>query len=336
MNHATAGLQGSLADVPHISQCKRCRECWVDTPGEPSQLYELLLGADAEHPDLDYVKFATQRIKAPAKCKWNPGSVRLGAGSYKDTSKPEPTEDCPRCRGCTAALTNISSVLTEVAGVKVRSGIGGTDNWLFYATKHGSEQRYVIKASCMGYSKITGQEKHCNPRSYAARLQVQVAQYLIAQDCGLGHLLHKTWVERTIAVVPGSGMILDWDMLWMEPAKGLSLHGLQQSNKRPLIYDLLHTKLNRSQIVEAAVWDLLVAQCDRHIGNIFINLDGNIQLIDHDKALGTVPTCGSNSMLLPGNGFHGILRTKANLLEMARFDKDAKKEGICSPEVGRW
>jgi hypothetical protein len=46
--------------------------------------------------------------------------------------------------------------------------------------------------------------------------------------------------------------------------------------------------LAHAQVQIGAVWDLLTAQCDRHAENVFIDVDGNIQLIDNDKALGVV------------------------------------------------
>jgi hypothetical protein len=182
----------------------------------------------------------------------------------------------------------------------------------------------------------------------------QVAQYRLAHDCGLSHLLHPIWVERTVAIVPGTGLPVSWDMLWMEEAAGLSLLALTSSGRLDLIEELLTKKvgarvaaglwvallgrgagwgdlcaarasaapgrppaaaargpgalcrrlgmgepgssaaptlpgrpslppaqcpllppppqLNTSQVIEAAVWDLLVAQCDRHIENVFIDM----------------------------------------------------------------
>lgn len=44
-------------------------------------------------------------------------------------------------------------------------------------------------------------------------------------------------------------------------------------------------KVNSTQVVRAAIYDLLFSMCDRHLGNIFIDLDGNIKLIDNDQVL---------------------------------------------------
>ena len=59
------------------------------------------------------------------------------------------------------------------------------------------------------------------------------------------------------------------------------------------------------QVVLASIMDLLTAQCDRHSENIFINLDGSLQFIDNDRALGVITGCGADSMLLPGTRWVG-------------------------------
>jgi hypothetical protein len=135
----------SQADVPHISQCSTCDDCIVDTASEPNQRYLLL---PEEQPDEDgrskrgpYVKFAGDRVPIPQQCMWDPASIRLGPNAYNDTPAGPPQQRCAKCRGCTAKLTNISAQLKVVAGVSFFSGIGGTDNWLFYGQKHGSQQQ---------------------------------------------------------------------------------------------------------------------------------------------------------------------------------------------------
>jgi hypothetical protein len=132
--------------LPHISQCRTCDDCIVDTPSEPNQRYMLL--PEERHGDDDeprrqspYVKFAGDRVPVPQQCQWDPASIRLGPNAYNDTPADPPQQRCAKCRGCTAKLTNISTNVKVVAGISFYSGIGGTDNWLFYGQKPGSEQQ---------------------------------------------------------------------------------------------------------------------------------------------------------------------------------------------------
>jgi hypothetical protein len=140
--------------VPHISECRTCGDCIVDTPSEPNRRYLLLKeeGGDHELGVRDqvvggvktpgpYVNFADQHVPVPPQCLWDPASIRLGPNSYKDAPVAPQQLHCARCRGCTATLTNISTNPKVVAGIAFKSGIGGTDNWLFYGQKPGAEQQ---------------------------------------------------------------------------------------------------------------------------------------------------------------------------------------------------
>lgn len=42
------------------------------------------------------------------------------------------------------------------------------------------------------------------------------------------------------------------------------------------------------QVQLAAIWDLFTSQCDRHAENVFVDQNGNLQIIDNDKAMGVV------------------------------------------------
>lgn len=43
-------------------------------------------------------------------------------------------------------------------------------------------------------------------------------------------------------------------------------------------------KINSTQVVRGAIYDLLFTMCDRHLGNVFVDEEGNITLIDNDQA----------------------------------------------------
>ena len=73
------------------------------------------------------------------------------------------------------------------------------------------------------------------------------------------------WVEKVNAVIPGIGFHVRWFGLWMELADGISLENFLQKgvpSKVPIadVMDYLHNKLNRTQVVRGAIFDLLTSQ----------------------------------------------------------------------------
>ena len=57
----------------------------------------------------------------------------------------------------------------------------------------------------------------------------------------------------------------------MEEARGITLFGLHTSRDKRLALRLFQHKLNKTQVLIGAIWDLLTSQCDRHSENIFID-----------------------------------------------------------------
>ncbi len=113
------------------------------------------------------------------------------------------------------------------------------------------------------------------------------------------------WPGRVNAVVPGTGLHVWWDGLWMEKAEGLSLSQLSYKRNKAFITGtltkLLDEKLNKTRIIRAAIYDLLTSQCDRHAQNVFLDADGNIKLIDNLQALQfSWYHCAMDSIFLPG------------------------------------
>lgn len=173
----------------------------------------------------------------------------------------------------------------------------------------GTHTALVIINCCV---QVHGRpHKSCSVKTYAARLQLMMAQQQLAQECGAGDVYPRSWVAPIDAVVPaggiGAGFHICWHVLWMEEAPGVTLMVLQQ--QPPLILPLLK-KMNSTQLVAATVMELLTSQCDRHFQNIFIDGAGRLKLIDNDQALGTIPHCGANSELLPGSKYFNAVRLK--------------------------
>ena len=83
-------------------------------------------------------------------------------------------------------------------------------------------------------------------------------------------------------------------------------------------------KLNSTEIILGALYDLLFSQADRHADNLLIDDEHHISLIDNDKALG-VYGGHTNSVFLPTTG----------LYEYGVWGRDwVRTRGAAAPKVG--
>lgn len=65
------------------------------------------------------------------------------------------------------------------------------------------------------------------------------------------------------------------------------------------------------QVVEAAIFDLLVRQRDRNAGNVFLSENGNLMLIDN----GGISSNHMNSVFLPSTSFHAKMILGNNFMK---------------------
>jgi len=120
---------------------------------------------------------------------------------------------------------------------------------------------------------------------------VELSVRKIATDCGLGHLGGDVWVERVKSVFPGvpDNLPVEQTALMMEVADGVSINSLVNTAFSRVKLKTMAEKIDKSLIRDMAVHDLLLSESDRHNGNVFINEEGKLSLIDNDGALGWAP-----------------------------------------------
>lgn len=53
-----------------------------------------------------------------------------------------------------------------------------------------------------------------------------------------------------------------------------------------ILMDFMNNKMNKTELVQGAIFDLLFSQCDRHQQNIFLEETGKVWLIDNDQVGG--------------------------------------------------
>ncbi|GMH35315.1 hypothetical protein BSKO_03183 [Bryopsis sp. KO-2023] len=155
----------------------------------------------------------------------------------------------------------------------------------------------------------SSKKKFCDPEKASNAVKMELAVGRIAEACGLQHLLPKVSVASVKGVMPETGHPVDWDGLFMTEAPGISVYSAAYWDVKPsIIEEVLMRRVNSSQVVEAAIFDLLTSQCDRHSNNIFIDEQGGLTLIDNGDALGHQDMCPEgfslNSLFLPSTPEH--------------------------------
>jgi hypothetical protein len=121
----------------------------------------------------------------------------------------------------------------------------------------------------------------------------------ISADCGLSHISLAEWEAPLRAVVPGSGEKVDLPAaLFAERAGGVSLEALTVSLTRDALLATLGA-LPHAAVRDAALFDALTQQGDRHAENVFIARAGAyFKLIDSRDA--ALEATGMDSLFLPG------------------------------------
>ncbi|MEW5298305.1 MAG: hypothetical protein WDW36_001445 [Sanguina aurantia] len=243
--------------------------------------------------------------------------------------------NCTVCRGCNAEIADIHEQNVQFKDVHFKHGKGATNSWLFFAKPAGETRRFILKVFCMPMSKLHGRPIECNSYVALERIRIMIAAWTLAQECGMAGSTPRLFVAPVNAIVPRNGYHVRWYGLWIEEARGITLHALWMAHyhTHSLMLDLLTHQLNQTQVVAQTVMDLLTAQCDRHAENIFVDQHGGLQFIDNDRALGVVTHCGADSVLLPGGRYHSKLRVGYSS-HLPRFYKEhGWRPGFCNGPI---
>ncbi len=103
----------------------------------------------------------------------------------------------------------------------------------------------------------------------------------LTTECGLRHVSLAEWVAPLRAVVPGGGARVDVEAaLWAERADGVSLEALSLALPQEELLAML-AAIPHAALRDAALFDLLTMQGDRHAENVFVARRGRyFKLID--------------------------------------------------------
>lgn len=178
--------------------------------------------------------------------------------------------NCTVCYGCNTHLAPMDAE-SKFLGTVYANEKGATSSWLFRATTNLTKSGVaVVKVYCVPIPKRAGGKvPTCSPITVMKNMQLLVAIEKISQDCGLDDIIPKVWIDKVEGVIPELGYHIRWYGLWMEHVKGISLENFLHKGtpvRQPpsVVLDMFHNKMNKTQVVRSAIFDLLTSQCDRH------------------------------------------------------------------------
>ncbi|KAJ9505716.1 hypothetical protein QJQ45_021475 [Haematococcus lacustris] len=260
--------------LPHVDECSVCMSCHVDTSPAPMRL---------RTEDLLPEHFMPTDVK-------------------EKQLKPF----CEACKGCTHHLHILArSGSKYIFNRTFHDEAGASNNWLFTAaTNLTASGRAIVKVACIPVGKIPVQaHPQCLAKLTVKFAKIYLALEKLVEECDLTDIIPKVWVQPISAILPEIGYHIRWHAIWMEQADGISLENLVRLGN-PMMHpndllDIMHNRLNKTQVVKAAIFDLMTSQCDRHAQNIFIGESGHLTLIDNERALYENGWCAMDSIFLP-------------------------------------
>ena len=226
------------------------------------------------------------------------GNVTLAAGGELRSDGVT----CSRCVGCTHTLTPLSKDVS-INGAKVKIHTGATRATVYRARDAYGEVTAVklhgivsthVRRDMLNHSwyRISG--------NYYKRGELQLVEALgrLTAECGLDKVLVREWLAPLRAIQPESGAVLNIPRaVFAEFATGASVNALSGGLPGPKLLDVIR-KISHQDVRDAAMFDLLFQQGDRHAENIFVNPDtGELKMIDTRDG---VMAEGVDSIYIPG------------------------------------
>eukprot|EP00210_Caulerpa_lentillifera_P007684 g7335.t1 len=232
--------------------------------------------------------------------------IRLG--QFFDKSR---YPDCEWCWGCFHNITRLPQRRTAFGlenGFEVIRGDTAAQIYQIQDPALHGDEIFLVKLWGINNEHKSLSENQLDKFSRSVKLSLGIQQ--LVDECGLRDIVANVWLAPVDGVVPIFGVRVKWDGLWSEYASGVSVSSFEDdalaNGMDPNLFQtLLNEKLNSSQIVNAAILDLLSCQGDRHTQNVFLNEDGQITLIDNDEAFGHGwRPLGVDSIFLPTTQYH--------------------------------
>jgi len=187
-------------------------------------------------------------------------------------------QDCASCTGCTHRLSALDRTRTFL-GKEVTMHPGATGSNVFTAV--GADGRAAIlklRRSKLFRANVFDIQE----------LPVALALPRLAAECGLGNIDAALWEGPLRAFSPDGEKLDISRVLFEETAEGISVERLIIHYSSEAAARMV-AAVPHARWLQAALFDLLFLQRDRHNENIFVSETGDIRLIDtRDGALADV------------------------------------------------
>jgi len=203
-------------------------------------------------------------------------------------------QNCTKCQGCTGMINELETMPVEFKGSKLTPTPGRSRSIVYRVSSEKARHGVSIgKVLCLPFSKeVRGEKEKVEPCDDKFRNFLQEKQYPIIEaaahisaECGLDAVAPHSWIENVTAIMPGTGYVIEAEMLLQDVVKGVSLNSLHR-HLSDLDGEKLLASINSTTVVLSAIYDLLLTSEDRHNDNVLIDSRGRMSLIDNDKALG--------------------------------------------------
>ncbi|GMH39567.1 hypothetical protein BSKO_07465 [Bryopsis sp. KO-2023] len=264
-------------EMPHVEECGLCFLCHKEKQPLSENLNMTVNGTEI-----------MRRMQKPSKWRMKPEDEAFFKAGLMDDRSHKP--NCTECYGCDHNLRASSESTLTMLEKSYPMESGASSVWVLTAEELGVDEpkSEIVKrgfAPCQEHSMET--------------IRNTAAVQKIVEDCGFEDIVPNSWIAPVNGVIEGVGYHINWDGMWFDLAKGVSVELFLRKNPAAVGIELLR-KANSTQVTNIALFDLLTSQCDRHSQNIFIDGSGQLTLIDNDNCLSSKKyKCGVDSMLLP-------------------------------------
>eukprot|EP00873_Tetraselmis_striata_P014908 jgi/Tetstr1/435172/TSEL_002628.t1 len=257
----TTRREAKLAALPYATECSFCHKCHL-TQGHRDLVEERhILGG----------KRKLKAMSHPAVVKGSDAAKAYAKKVDEKAGLPE----CAECKGCTNLVNRLEGMKQDIKGRHLQPTQGMSRARVYRVSSAHSDLGVAIgKVMCLPFWK-DGKLEPCSDE-FRSWLDTKLYPLAAAQQ--------RMWVENVTAVMPDTGYVITEPMAMQEIARGGPLKSFHEALSMKLAISTLK-KVNSTEVILAALYDLLFSQEDRHADNILIDDDSHLALIDDDKAL---------------------------------------------------
>jgi len=264
--------------LPNASTCNFCGKCGLTDTAEDYALSHGQLGG-------------TSMLLAMEQTAQNPHDEAFQFYSRPHDDR-QALRNCTKCSGCRNMVNHLADMKVKFKGTAVDPQEGRSRSIVYRVSSERAAHGVAIgKVQCIPFGRMIRDREVFEPCDAAYEAFLREKQYptvtaggRIAHECGLGGVAPASWVENITGLMPGTGYVIQREMLMQDIVKGVSLSSVHRHLSDHDGEKLL-ASVNSTSVILAAIYDLLLTSEDRHNDNVLIDSYGHMSLIDNDKIL---------------------------------------------------